>query len=164
MKSKKIILWIPVIAWMTMIFLFSAQDADNSSQTSSLPAEILARLFNPDFDQCSEAYRNMVLDRCQFIVRKLAHFSVYTVLGMLTYNAFRGLERLSFRLTLFFSALLCLLYAISDEFHQSFVPGRSCQLRDVLIDFLGTVFGIALTVLFIKLIKKLRDKRCQAHD
>lgn len=159
MKLNKFIRWIPVIVWMTVIFLFSAQNADNSSQTSSLPAEILARLFNPDFEQCSEAYKNMLLDRCQFIVRKLAHFSVYTVLGMLTYNAFRGYEKLSLRLNLLFSALLCLLYAISDEFHQSFVPGRSCQLRDVLIDFSGAVFGIALAVLFIKLLKKLRDKR-----
>ena len=159
MKLNKFIRWIPVIVWMTVIFLFSAQNADNSSQTSSLPAEILARLFNPDFEQCSEAYKNMLLDRCQFIVRKLAHFSVYTVLGMLTYNAFRGLEKFSFRLTLLFSALLCLLYAISDEFHQSFVPGRSCQLRDVLIDFSGAVCGIAVAVLFIKLLKKLRDNR-----
>lgn len=162
MKLNKFIRWIPVIAWMTVIFLFSAQNSDNSSQTSSLPAEILARLFNPDFEQCSEAYKNMLLDRCQFIIRKLAHFSVYTVLGMLTYNAFRGYEKLSLRLSLLFSALLCLLYAAGDEFHQSFVPGRNCQLRDVLIDFSGAVFGIALAALFIKLLKKLRDKHRQA--
>lgn len=160
MKKSTFIRWIPVIAWMTVIFLFSAQTADNSTQTSSLPAEILARLFNPAIDQCSEAYKNMLLDRCQFVVRKLAHFSVYTVLGMLTYNALRGFEKLSFRLSLLFSALLCLLYAVSDEFHQYFVPGRSCQLRDVSIDFSGAVFGIALSVLIIK----LTGKRRKTHE
>lgn len=158
MKKSTFIRWIPVVVWITVIFLFSAQNADNSTQTSSLPAEILAGFFEPSFEEFDDAYKNMLLDRCQFIVRKLAHFSVYTVLGILTYNAFRGFEKLSLRLSMLFSALFCLIYAASDEVHQYFVPGRNCQLRDVLIDFSGAVLGIALTVLFIKLIGRLRKR------
>ena len=62
------------------------------------------------------------------------------------------------------SALFCLVYAISDEIHKLFVPGRSGEIRDVLIDFTGVLIGILFTMLLVYLLKKktggfLREKK-----
>lgn len=55
------------------------------------------------------------------------------------------------------SILLSLLYACTDEIHQIFVPGRSAQFRDVLIDTLGASFGTLIAYLIIKLITKIKE-------
>lgn len=54
------------------------------------------------------------------------------------------------------SILFSFLYACTDELHQIFVPGRSAQFRDVLIDTLGASFGIAITYLTIKFFAKIK--------
>lgn len=159
MKYKKIITWLPVLIWMAIIFLFSSQNAEASSSTSSFPAEILAKFINPSIDTLSNADRQTLLDNCQFAVRKLAHFSVYTILGIFSYIAFRGYERISPKLKVLLTAALCLLYAASDEIHQYFVPGRSCHLRDVIIDFSGSVFGIVIVIAILAIIRKMKKSR-----
>lgn len=153
MKKTHLLYWIPVIAWLTVIFLFSAQNAAESSRTSNPPAELLARIVSPFWGNTPY---EIILDRCVFAVRKLAHFSVYTVLGVFCCNAFRGSFRNAGKLNFLFSAVLCLVCAAGDEIHQYFVPGRSCQLRDVLIDFSGAVCGIFLLILFSRFFSKKR--------
>jgi VanZ family protein len=56
-------------------------------------------------------------------------------------------------------AVLCLLYAAGDEFHQSFIPGRGPQIRDVCIDFAGALTGILLTRLFCSLWERRRRRK-----
>lgn len=158
MNTKKLILYIPMIIWMGVIFLFSAQDSSNSSETSSLPATVLAQIIKPDFDQLNETEQADLIDKCQFAVRKLAHFSIYTVLGFLSLLAFSN-KKFSIKVKLLLSAIICLTYAISDEIHQYFVPGRSCQLRDVLIDFCGSLFGIFLFFIIICIIQKHKQNK-----
>ncbi|HLQ82308.1 MAG TPA: VanZ family protein [Pseudogracilibacillus sp.] len=84
------------------------------------------------------------------LIRKSIHFFVYTILSVLVYLAYQG------RRAVLFTLSVCLLYAITDEFHQLFIPGRSGEIRDVLIDFSGAVFGIILVKLFMK-IKSRRE-------
>src|SRR5699024_8740368 len=88
------------------------------------------------------------------LLRKYAHFFLYFVLGALLYHFFAN-----FRLTrmrkLVIAFTFSLLYAISDEWHQSFVPGRGAQAIDVLIDCAGALTGILLLLL----VSKLREKR-----
>lgn len=157
MKYKKLLYWLPVLAIMITIFCFSSQNADNSSQTSGGFAEFLARIICPDFDGKNETYRLKLLDSCQFAVRKAAHFSIYALMGFLSFNAFRQYKKIPKQQL--FSALLCLSYSISDEIHQSFVPGRSCELRDVLIDFSGAVSGIIFLTLCLWLYKKYKIRK-----
>lgn len=159
-KFVPIISWLAVIAWMTVIFSFSAQPAEISSETSGLPAKILAKIIKPDFDAYSPEYQTLLLDRCQFIVRKSAHFSVYTILGILTYIAFTSFRKPSSKMKFLLSAVICLLYAGGDELHQFFVPGRSCKLTDILIDFSGSLFGIFFcTLIIVNLLKKRKRKK-----
>lgn len=53
-----------------------------------------------------------------------------------------------------FALLICVLYAISDEVHQKFIPGRSGEVRDVIIDTAGASVGISVYLLFGMIVKK----------
>src|SRR3989344_154490 len=85
-----------------------------------------------------------------FLLRKLTHIFEYFVLTWFLYSAFSGhyLEVNKnpppHRQALFFVLLLAVFYALSDEFHQTFVPGRSGNLRDVAIDFVGILAATLL--------------------
>jgi VanZ family protein len=144
-------LWIAVFLLMNIIFSFSSQNADSSSDTSSGFAEFLAKIFHKDFSLLSDSKQELILNDCQYIVRKTAHFSIYLILGVLTlFASFYS----SIKYYFISSPIICLAYAISDEIHQYFVPGRSCEGRDVCLDFFGSFCGIALSLLIIKIIKK----------
>jgi VanZ family protein len=72
------------------------------------------------------------------MVRKVAHFSEYAVLGFLAARAFRGSTQVTLRRHWFVTGLaLVVIYALLDEFHQSFVPSRTASLADSLIDMSG---------------------------
>ncbi len=161
MKKLKIVFpWILTAGLMTLIFYFSSQKADNSLETSGFFAQFLANIFHPDLENLSESAKREILNDCQFIVRKAAHFSVYAMLGVLSLISCRNSR---FKLYGIVSAAICLIYAISDEIHQYFVEGRSCELRDVLIDFSGALTGIAAIMLIIAVIKKIRGKNYGTH-
>lgn len=84
-------------------------------------------------------------DTARFMIRKLAHFSIYTLLGICVFSSFSNPKR-----AFPGSFLICVLYACSDEFHQSFIPGRSCQTGDVLIDTCGACLGMFIAYNFLK--------------
>ena len=80
-----------------------------------------------------------------FILRKAAHMCEYAVLFLLLWNALAQLK-LRERTSLLLGAFLAVCYAASDEFHQTFVPGRSGEPRDVAIDACGVIIALlALT-------------------
>jgi len=58
-----------------------------------------------------------------------------------------------------FAFLICVIYAISDEIHQLFVPGRTGQLKDVIIDSSGSFVGIAIVIIVIKLLEMKRNRK-----
>ena len=114
----------------------------------------LCETFYPKFGDISGEKQATIISSFQFIARKSAHFLIYVVLGNLL--AVISYKRLKFSVRPLIAAAICLIYAASDEFHQYFVPGRSCELRDMCIDFSGAVTGILLLLLIIRLIKPLR--------
>lgn len=94
-------------------------------------------------------------------VRKLGHFSEYAILGFFAFayfsNIFQtGREKIQLETSFFISFLFCFSYAVSDEFHQTFVIGRDGNFIDVLIDSVGVLFGIMISyiLLFLKIFKK----------
>lgn len=120
---------------MAVIFLFSAQDADASKSQSGVFVDVLAG-FAVDIPG----------DWLTFLTRKAAHIFLYLVLGVLVYNAVR-LHSLPMRRAVGISILIALSYATFDEIHQLYIPGRSGELRDVLIDTTASGVGIAGYVL-----------------
>lgn len=158
MKKQKMLIfisWLSVILWMLLIFSFSAQTAAQSSDTSGGFSECLAKLIYRHFNFTDNQSHDILIDKCQFIVRKTAHFTVYAILGILLFIAVRISN---FKFPNLIAPIICLVYAASDEIHQYFVPGRSCELRDICIDFTGSLTGIIIiTVIFI-IIKKIKNK------
>lgn len=136
-----------------MIFSLSSQNAGESSETSGNLIASFAEIFYPGFDELTEEEQAQVIGSFQFIARKTAHFSIYGVLGFLSFLTFISYRRLRLILRLSLSAAVCLIYAVSDEIHQFFVPGRSCELRDVCIDFCGALLAITVSALFSRYIK-----------
>lgn len=79
-----------------------------------------------------------------FIFKKTAHFIEYFIFAILVYRSLRNTTSFSQKKILAFSFIITVVYAASDEFHQSFVPGREPRVRDVLIDSAGSLTGLVL--------------------
>ncbi|PZD75373.1 hypothetical protein C1752_00026 [Acaryochloris thomasi RCC1774] len=127
-----------VLAWMAVMFQFSTQ-LWNSTHTKAILERVLSAPFVPDVVAS--------LDALNFGVRKAAHFTEYAVLAGVAYGAAAlGFQRPRTR-SLQIALTCAILFAISDEWHQRFVPGRTSTPQDVGIDILGAcvvVIAIAL--------------------
>lgn len=144
---KKCIFTILLVAWMGFIFSMSAQNSEVSSNTSGETIRVVLSLV-PEFEEKSKDFQEKVIEDLQFIARKSAHFIAYMILGILSILLFLQFDNINKRPQI--ALLFCIAYAISDEIHQFFVPGRACQLRDVIIDSTGSLTGIMLVLLFMK--------------
>lgn len=149
---------------MALIFLLSSQNAAVSSGTSGNVIRLIVGIFYPEFDNLPAAEQTEIVASLQFLARKSAHFSIYMILGVLSFLAVISYEKLLFVLRLTVSGSVCLLYAASDEIHQLFIPGRSGEVRDVMIDFSGAVLGIALSMLVFLLICRIKKKRTEKNE
>lgn len=131
------------------IFRFSAQNGEESGNISNKVTTIFVNHF-PYTKNLSIETKQKLIEHGEPIVRKLAHFSIYTVVGMCI-MAFVCTFPWKLRTRLGSSLLVGLLYAISDEFHQSFVPGRGPSWKDVCIDTAGVFLGILIILAFVSI-------------
>lgn len=143
---------------MLLIFSFSAQNGEESSGTSGKIVEwILEKIFRPIFAS-NEVVIGWLEENLGTIVRKLAHFSIYTALGMSLTGFFFTFEANRKRQAVFAIVLGC-IYAATDEFHQLFTAGRSGQITDVLLDSVGVIVGTGMIALLFYWIAKRREKK-----
>ncbi len=157
-KYIKVIILITVIAvWMSVIFFFSMEDADQSTDSSRSFIRFLYELVIPGFDEMSPSKQALMVAQITHFIRKLAHFTVYTVLGMILYTSFSLCSKRG-RKYMGLSVLFGAIYAASDEIHQYFVPGRACMIRDMLLDTCGVVFGVAIVFAVTKLNDRIRGR------
>lgn len=152
---KRSLLWVITLLWAIGIFCFSAQPATQSSKLSSKITKQIVRCLSDT--NTPESHIEKVARQVEHTIRKIAHFGLFMVLGVLVFFLCRT-YRVCFRIPGDVSWGITTLYALSDEIHQYFVPGRSCQITDVLIDSLGAVVGIlfaaAVNLMYKKMIKK----------
>lgn len=152
--AKRIIFGILIIINCAAIFYFSSQVADNSKKQSSRVVELVSNIM-PSIKKMQEAQKTKLKENIITpIVRKTAHFLIYAMLGIWTINFINTFEKLKISQKIIISMLFCLLYATTDEFHQTLVSGRSGEIRDVLIDSLGALEGMLLIFLISKIIQK----------
>ena len=144
-----ILAWSCTLIWMGIIFYLSSQPATQSAHLSTgIKNELLALLAH-----LIPGIENMEIKSLDFYIHKNAHFIAYFILGILTLVALIQSEA---RKPANLSLLIGILYAVSDEFHQLFVPGRAGQFRDVLVDGAGTVLGVLLASIVISRISRRR--------
>lgn len=141
---KRIVYAVLIILWMITIFEFSNQNGDTSQGTSDVITDKIIEINNN-----LENKR----DQVSFCVRKLAHFSIYLIGGILAFGFF-DTYFLQKKYVITFALMFGIVYASLDEFHQSFISGRSAQIRDVCIDTCGVITGEIISC-FVKKHKKL---------
>ena len=191
------IILITIIAFISItIFSFSNQDAEESSSISGEVARILIEM-QPKYKNITEEEKQELISEYQKPVRKFAHFSIYTLLGMsiagltCTYNLTGNTNidkskkhstssdnsktnrskiskskgdvsktsnsnPTSTRAAI--TLISGMLYAISDEVHQTFIAGRSGQVSDVLLDWSGIILGTIIVLGIYSLITKNKYK------
>ena len=137
-RKKRLFPLVITILIMAFIFLQSALPADLSKEESNLIVQALIEFLHVDAKILS------------FAVRKCAHFTEYLLLGLSLFATVREydpvwLERNEqWQRTALLSWGIGALYALTDEVHQAFVPGRSCEIRDMLIDSCGVAAGVLI--------------------
>lgn len=163
-KFTKIIFWSLSIFWMGFIFFMSAQTGDESASMSSPVADLVIKIFVPDYEDKTPVEQEDIKHTVELIIRKGAHFTEYAVLGFLVYLVVQ-MYVLKAKARFMIAWLLSTLYAASDEFHQSFVGGRGPQVKDVCIDSAGAFVGVLLSVVFLLiLIRRANNKKQIKHN
>ncbi len=135
-----------VLSLLVLIFYLSHQSGEDSSQTSGWFTALLNFL--------------LPFEANEAVIRTLAHFSEFACLSFFVNNLLVSYKK---RLCPVISCVLSFLYAITDEIHQIFIPGRACQLQDMLVDLAGIISGMLVFVVIYSLIKKLKSTKHAEH-
>ncbi len=114
--ARRFSYWFPTLLWAAVIFSFSSQRTIATSE-----------IYWQDF-----------------VIKKSAHLFVYCVLAILVFRSLKHTTSLDNWSLIMITVSMTALYALSDEFHQSFTPGREPRFRDVVIDATGIAAGIYL--------------------
>ena len=147
---RTVLPWIAVVVWMGVIFLLSQQAGSESGDLSGGMTDAVIQVIQTGFPfvPIDEAFLH-------HLIRKGAHFTAYLLLGVLVINALG----LPYGKKVVLALILCILYAISDEVHQLFIPGRSGELRDVIIDSTGAATGIGVYILCVFIFRRFFEKK-----
>ena len=138
---KKYMAFTFLFLWLFVIFLFSCESATDSTKTSkSFTKQVIIVVEKITKVDLNEIGKNKMIDKTFKLVRKSAHFFEYFVLAILLMFFLKNYFEVNLKLVMIV-CILCLLYSITDEIHQLFVPGRTGRVVDVLVDFLGTSLG-----------------------
>lgn len=168
MNIRRKVFLIITVLWMVMIFSFSARPAEISSEDSRHVGLLVGEIFVPGFEDWTEAEREAFAEKVDHPVRKTAHAAEYAALGLFVAGAYiegayiegrkpdgekkdkkNKAAQSSGRQTgigrgIFVPWLITAAYAATDEIHQLFVPGRSGQVSDVVLDSAGAMAGLLI--------------------
>ena len=128
---------------MLVIFTFSAQSAKSSSKLSKdITSNVIEHTVGVNEDKTKAAFQSYYTE---IAVRKSAHAILFAILGVTMMLSLKSAGFIKNKWWLLcVSFVLCILYAISDEYHQTFIYGRSGSVSDVLIDSAGSLLGVVL--------------------
>lgn len=164
--KKRILSAMPALAVMILIFCFSAQHAEQSNVSSNYIVDHLVKVIGDVGEvigmEPTELEVRTNIEFLTFLVRKLAHTMEYALLGFwISFYFYQRVYPLKRRFLM--SLLTGFLYACTDELHQYFVPGRSCEFRDVLIDTNGVFLGTLTFCFVLWLIQRRRKNKEISH-
>lgn len=135
-RARRFWRYAPLVVWMAVIF---------AASTGRLSGDNTSRLIGPILHWLFPNISEAKIEIAHFVVRKTAHFAEYAVLAFLAARAFATSTRVTLRRRFFYVTLfLVIVYSLSDELHQNFVPSRTGSIYDSFIDIAGGV--TALTV------------------
>lgn len=157
-KRLRIIAILFSIIWMIVIFRFSMDDASKSHELSDLCVTIFnkAIMYFTGKDlriSITPDHYSMI----ELFFRKLAHMSIYCVLSVSVMGVL-----FTFNINMFIrmviTTLICFGYALTDEFHQMFVAGRTASFFDCLIDTTGAILGLVIALIIYCILYTIMTK------
>lgn len=160
-KNIKYVKCIIAIICCIIIFSFSAVPATASTKQSKGLTYNVIKLLNGN--KLTEKELVKLTKRVNPVIRKIAHFSIYMILAIFTYMFIEELniksksEKERLRKNIIYTCIFCIIYAIFDEIHQIYVPGRTGKVIDVIIDTLGACTGITIILIRNKFNYKNKD-------
>ena len=135
-SSKTISRYLPLLLWLGFIF-FASSNSFSAGNTSRIIGPLVLWLFPNTSPE--------TLLVIHIVVRKVAHFTEYAVLGFVAARAFRGSPRAGLQRKWFLISLaVVVVYALLDEYHQSFVPSRTASIHDSFIDIAGGLTALII--------------------
>lgn len=161
MNFKKLTSIILVILWMIIVFHFSNQQGETSGKTSKMVATKIVEIIDMQGKTIHQD-KEIIVQRIEPIIRKLAHYSIYSIGGMTIINCiylFINIEKRA----IIYSTLAGIIYAVLDEIHQLFINGRSGAITDVIIDSLGILTGIAIYLLIQEILRRFFKSKLIQH-
>lgn len=145
-EIMKKISFILVVVWLLIIFMLSGEKAPESNHTSDSITVAIVKLTDKTIGlNINDKEIDKIVIKVRPIIRKLAHITEYLILAILIFNL---VVKFNFKTPYVISFILCLSLSVLDEFHQLFVSGRTGQLKDVVIDMLGSITAI-LIIMFL---------------
>ena len=177
MSMRRRVFLVLLILWMAGIFAFSSRSGDESAEDSYFAGILVGDIFVPGFDEWSAERQQAFAEKIDHPVRKTAHATEYAILGLLAAGVYlpgslkqknekeltekkesgRYMNGGSTEICreLLIPWAIAAAYAATDEFHQLFVPGRSGQFSDVVLDSAGALAGL----LILAAVRKIRSRQ-----
>lgn len=150
--NKGYIFGIISIIIMIIIFKFSNQNGETSYNLSTIVSDILENIL-------INKHIPLINNSANYTIRKIAHITLYFLLGIfVSCSILFIIKNRKGYFTFGISSLICFIYACLDEFHQTFIDGRTGQLKDVGYDAIGFVSSILLILLIHRIITKNKLK------
>lgn len=146
---KKIISILLVLIWLIIIFNFSNMDTNESNTKSK---EVINKVvettqIGKKEDQKTKENQEQLVNYLNKPLRKVMHLTIYLILALLLINTLT-LNNVKHKYLI--TIIICIIYALTDEYHQTLIKGRTGQLTDVIIDTLGSTTGIIINKLYKK--------------
>ncbi len=163
LSKRQMVFLVLSVLFAVMIFCFSARNGVESTEDSYTVGMEFGRIVHPDFKNWPEEAQLAFAAKVDHPIRKLAHATEYAVFAMLLCGVWLDTSRKR-KLSALFAWGTATAYAMTDEFHQLFVPGRSGQAKDVLLDSCGAAGGVLLLMLVMLLLRVFRRKHDDGTD
>ncbi|WP_028784055.1 VanZ family protein [Thalassobacillus devorans] len=147
--------WLWPTLWMAVIFYSSAQPYQDQDIKPFLSGKLDLTFLKPILEPLHFTYHHSEVSIAalgtaglvEFFIRKGAHITVFLILTLSFYYALTKTSRLSLNVRLALAWLLTVIYAISDEWHQSITPNRTPYFGDVILDTTGAIIAVAILFL-----------------
>lgn len=148
---KKIIKIIIVLICMFTIFMFSSDnDVESNKKSDGVIINAYKIFLRKNLSKKEQKY---YIEKYVTYVRKTAHFLIYLILGLSIISLIKEYREVDTK-AIIIALMISVIYAASDELHQTFIPGRSGEIRDIIIDSLGSLTGIYIYYLYSKIRRK----------
>lgn len=163
-KAIGIFLWVAIFVMALIIFVFSNMGGAVSTDVSEPFIEktngFVTSHIVTDLDERPDIDKYILKEQITVFIRKSAHIFEYFLLGILLYWRFR-LYGVDVHRAGLYSLCVSLIFAVADEYHQTFIDGRYGCLEDVLIDSAGIVAGILISAMITVIVLQKKKRKAK---